>query len=107
MSRRYPRTYYLPRGQAYQRALLIVVTVAPVDHVAALHILEEDHVHAERVTHVSYGGCLRHVYDADERMKRLYSEYIVVLRYALYIHYSVFHNSYAGWNIKVNLIPVC
>ena len=69
----------LPRCQADERPLLIVVGAASVGQVAAPYLLEEDGVEAEAEADVLRHPALREVDDADLRVERLHVQQVVVL----------------------------
>ena len=62
-----------------ERSFLIVVGLAAVDHVAALHVFEEDGIDAEGAQRGADGSHFREVDDADERMQRRIVHQIVIL----------------------------
>ena len=70
---------HLPGRDADDGALLVVVILAAVDHIAALHVLEEQGIETERVTVAADHAGLRQVDDRDQRMERLDAHQFVVL----------------------------
>jgi hypothetical protein len=75
-----------------ERSFLIVVGLAAVDHVAALHVFEEDGIDAEGAQRGADGSHFREVDDADERMQRLAAQRVVVVEDVVY-SYDVVHHS--------------
>ena len=79
----------LPRGQEDERALLVVVIVASVAQVAALHLLEKYGIKAVDLPFEAGGAAFRKVDDAHQRMQRLHAARFVELEDVVVFNHRV------------------
>ena len=91
----------LARSEANDRTFLIVVILAPVDHIAALDLFQEYGIKSVGLALVRQPTGLRHVDHADQRMQGFDAHAFVILK-NIFDVYDLIH-SFRIW-FRTNLM---
>ena len=81
----------LARSDEDYRAFTIVITAASIKDCTAIQLLKEYAVEAKTLDAMLDLLHFSQIYDADKRMKRLHTKYLVVVLNGLHIDYLIYH----------------